>query len=108
MEKDKVKDGTAYTVGNFRGAKNWDYRIIKSKPILYSHFVQEEPHFSIHEVYYNELEEVVSYTAHSVSPYGDTYDELERDLELFLSAKDKPILDEEELLKSFKEKFNTN
>jgi len=65
--------------------KYWNYRVIKDK------------WFAIHEVYYTEDEQPSAYSESEVSPWGETLEELEEDMEHFKQALLRPVLDIEEL-----------
>lgn len=73
----------------------WDYRVIRKK-------LDNEVYFEIHEVYYdNQLPEftadrdrtICGLTEEASSPFGETPEELKKDLEMMIGAFDKPILD---------------
>lgn len=59
----------------------------------------EEDIYAIHEVFYDKKLMPDSWTKDSVGIQGETLKELQEDFERFRKAFEKPILDEEELLK---------
>lgn len=67
----------------------WNHRVIKRE-------IRGEVSFGIHEVYYGEDNVPHSYTTEPVEPYGDTLEELEKDLERFKLALKKPVLTKED------------
>ena len=64
----------------------WDYRVIK-------HIDEGEVSYQIHEVYYDEDQVIKSWTENSIKPYGETLEELKKDILMQLQGLDKPILD---------------
>lgn len=66
----------------------WNYRVFEKK-----HEERKEPcsSFDIREVFYQTDGEIYGYTD-SVAPYGETLEELETNLHLFLEALKKPPL----------------
>lgn len=75
----------------------WNHRVLKRtyKPTL----TDRTPHieFGIHEVYYNDKNEIEMWTEDQMAPRGQTLEELAKDLQWFVDALKKPVLDEEEL-----------
>jgi hypothetical protein len=70
----------------------WDYRLM--------HQLRDgEDIFGIHEVYYDEQGNVKNWTINTLGPQGETYEELIEDLSMWMTAFDKPLLDEAELEK---------
>ena len=57
--------------------------------------IGDEYSHGIYEVYFDEHGGIDGWTECQVSPRGDTIKELEDDLQRFLGALDKPILDYE-------------
>lgn len=55
---------------------NWDYRV----------FCEENGDHIIREVYYDENKEILSCTANAVEPWGETLEDLIKDLEAFKAA----------------------
>lgn len=72
----------------------WNYRVIK----------QERPEgmtYAIYEVYYDEQDNIQFLSKDPVSPHGETITELTNDLKYMRQALKMPILDMDELDKSF-------
>jgi hypothetical protein len=68
-------------------ASTWNYRVIRH------HDKKTNVDFhTIHEVYYHgEKPSMVS--ENPMHPFGETVEELKKDMELFMKAFDKPVLD---------------
>lgn len=66
----------------------WNYRVIRKE------HETGDTTFQIHEVYYDESEEIDSWTQNAVEPLGETIGELREDIRYFQSAFRKPILEE--------------
>ena len=64
----------------------WDYRVIK-------HIDEGVVSYQIHEVYYDEDQVIKSWTENSIKPYGETPEELKKDILMQLQGLDKPVLD---------------
>lgn len=64
----------------------WNYRVI--------HKIENGEHtYAIHEVYYNENGEPWNVTVNSTAPLGETLQELLDDLEHYIDAINRPILE---------------
>jgi hypothetical protein len=59
----------------------WNNRVIKRDNKL-----------GIHEVYYSENDEMISWTIDSIIPGGETIEDLKEELQRFMRASKKPIL----------------
>lgn len=70
----------------------WNYRVIHT-------VINDEHFFDIHEVYYDDNGEPKFVTEDSVAPMGNTLDELKEDLQHYLLALSKPILEYDSFLK---------
>ncbi len=76
----------------------WNHRVI-----LWQHGFRDiektKPYFEygIHEVWYNEENEVVLWTEDAVEPFGETLDELKQSIDWMRAACEKPVLIETEL-----------
>ncbi len=55
-----------------------------------------DPYYGIHEVYYDDSGKVEGYTDDAVSPFGETEEELRRDIERMMRAFQHPVLDYDE------------
>ena len=65
---------------------SWNYRIVK-------HDEADEVYFQIHEVYYDEKNDIEAYTEDTVHPCGETKEELISDLKNMLHDAEKyPVL----------------
>ena len=73
---------------------HWTYRIISSP--WPSKLNEESRSFEVHEVYFDETG-IHAVTQKSVSPYGETKEELRADMEKFQEAFNKPVLKMEDL-----------
>jgi hypothetical protein len=60
----------------------WDYRV----------FREEDGTYVIREVYYDTDGAIVACTQDSVEPFGDSLEELARDIEWFKEALTRPVL----------------
>ena len=67
---------------------HWNYRVMRRQ---YKN--DDDPVYTIHEVYYNDNGDVEGHTQDAVYAYGNTAEELKADLELMLLAFDKPVLE---------------
>ena len=68
---------------------HWNYRVLKSD--------DEDASFAIHEVYYDEDNTPLSWSADAIAPYGDTLEELAADLGYMVLALGQPVLNEADL-----------
>ncbi|MEA3285935.1 MAG: hypothetical protein U9Q77_00980 [Candidatus Marinimicrobia bacterium] len=67
----------------------WNYRIIRK------YFEKTDTiSFQIHEVYYDDKDQIEGWTQSSVGPSGETILELREDIEHFMETMQKPILQE--------------
>ena len=64
----------------------WNYRIIKK-------ISQEQPIYTIHEVYYGPDGKIEGWTVEPVLPCGEDVDELREDIFYFLQAFRQPVLE---------------
>ena len=60
------KTGQSIIIG---GDMSWNYRIVE-------HDISDEVYFRIHEVYYDEKDDIEAYTENSVHHFGETREEL--------------------------------
>ena len=68
---------------------SWNYRVIrKTNPHTETYF------YHIHEVYYDDNKKIKSWSTKPMSPYGETPEEIKKDLTWMLLSCDKPILEE--------------
>ena len=69
---------------------SWNYRVIRN-----SSTVNDTTYLSynIHSVYYDKEGEPFAWSKDPQSPFGETLEELENDLERFRKAFEKPILE---------------
>jgi len=65
----------------------WNYRIIRKY-----HKESDTDTFHVHEVYYNDENQIEGWTESACAPMGETLSELKEDIELFLKAFEKPVL----------------
>ncbi|RJP76671.1 MAG: hypothetical protein C4522_17600 [Desulfobacteraceae bacterium] len=68
---------------------HWNHRVIKRH--------DKKVHittFQIHEVYYDDDNKIESWTASPVEPMGESMAELRKDLQYFVEALEKPVLEE--------------
>ncbi len=63
----------------------WNYRVVE-------HTVREEIFYQIHEVYYNDKDEITLMSVDPIAPAGDNRVELKQDIEKMLEATMKPAL----------------
>lgn len=73
----------------------WNYRVFKKKHDNMSGDV--EYIYTIKGTFYNDVDEVNSWTSEPEIPYGRSKDELKEDLERMLKSLEDPVLDEDEL-----------
>ena len=73
---------------------SWNYRVIRKTYILPDDTERES--YAIHEVYYDNLSNAKAVSANALAPLGRTIDELKADLEMYMLALDKPVLDYDE------------
>lgn len=66
----------------------WNYRVVKYDEQANS----QSEYFAIHEVYYNEDGNIVSWTENPIVPCGDTPEGLEISIISMLSAFNKPVI----------------
>jgi hypothetical protein len=65
----------------------WNYRVIESEGV-----------FRIHEVYYNEKNEITAISEDPIAPLGETLEELKGDLKYYQQALKRPVLKKEEIV----------
>jgi hypothetical protein len=70
----------------------WNYRVLKTTDQKTGETI-----YAIHEVYYNDAGRPETCTENSVAPMGESLAELKRDMELYLLALSKPILEYDSL-----------
>ncbi len=68
---------------------HWNYRVLKKH-----HEKTGTTIFQIHEVYYDDKNQIKTWTQSSVGPSGETISELNEDVKHFREAIQKPILQE--------------
>jgi len=69
---------------------HWNHRVIR-KP----QDDEDAPYtFEIHEVFYDDDGYPDGYTENAVAPFGESISELKQDLEWFMRALDKPVLED--------------
>ena len=78
---------------------SWNYRVVKQKIVTGG---EETWSWGIREVYYDAQGKPTSCTAREVEPWGESFEELRRDMEMFNRALELPVLDYDE----FGAKFN--
>lgn len=76
---------------------HWNHRVVRSKFTGQPSESTEEYEYTIREVYYNDMGEIVGITENAMSPYGETPEDLKLQLERMLKACEKDILIEEEI-----------
>ena len=76
----------------------WNYRVIKK-------VTKEEIIYGIYEVYYNDKEEIDSWTTNPTDLSNDTFDGLRDNYLMMAEVFINPILDEQELIKKITEKI---
>ena len=69
----------------------WNHRVIRTR-----HAKTETVAYYIHEVYYQEDGSIAGWTERPVTPVGETVQELRKEIERFLLACYRPILEEKE------------
>lgn len=74
---------------------SWNYRIVKRK------YDNGEKTFAIHEVYYDKKGKIKMWSADPIYVYGGSFKELEKDLDAYIKAFDRPILSYRKLQKKF-------
>lgn len=72
---------------------SWNYRIMKHDINAKEGLVEFPPYYEIHEVHYDEAGKPNGFTENSVSPIGDSTEELKASIHKMLEAFDKPVLD---------------
>lgn len=65
----------------------WNYRVIRK-----NHRKTDSCSYHIHEVYYDDENNIESWTRSPVEPMGETLAELRGDIHFFLKAFQKPVL----------------
>ncbi len=72
----------------------WNYRVVKKTNVSSDgNYVG----FGIHEVYYDDDDVPTSCTEETVEPWGETFEELERDMKRYSESLQKPVLLFEEI-----------
>jgi hypothetical protein len=69
---------------------SWNHRIVRHVGLA------DEIYYTVHEVYYDDDDNIEAWTD-PVHPYGESEDELWRDLLHFVGAFNHPVLNEEDL-----------
>ena len=79
----------------------WNYRVIEkniTNKIDCSEVEYDTTIYEVHEVYYDEDDNITMWSAESISPYGEgCVKDLEVDIKFMLEACSKPILKESDL-----------
>ena len=70
---------------------HWNYRVIRKH-----HSETDSETYHVHEVYYRDDGNIEGWTQESVTPMGETAEELREDIRYFLHAFRRPILEEKE------------
>lgn len=70
----------------------WNYRVIKKPP---QSATQESACFEVHEVFYDENDDIEAWTKDACSPMGETMEELIDDINYFQQALKHPVLMEQ-------------
>ncbi len=68
----------------------WNHRVVR-------HEGDDGPYFQIHGVYYDKDGEPNSITANAVAPFGESPEELKREIQLMLAACGKPVINYEDI-----------
>lgn len=76
---------------------SWNYRIFKKK-------LAGQDVYEMHEVYYDSDGSIRGWTENSITPTGETPEELKQDFSRQLLAFELPILDVDQLVKACSEK----
>jgi hypothetical protein len=71
---------------------SWNYRVMS---------LDGGKSFGIHEVYYDPDNKPKAYTLNSVRPFGESLDELRKDISLMLKAAEKPIMTPQDFPEEF-------
>ena len=69
---------------------HWNYRVMQHYDLEF-----KKNYFEIHEVYYNDVEEVINWGEESSSPFGEDLDSLKSAMKMMSDAFNKPVLDYE-------------
>lgn len=73
---------------------SWNHRVIRRKVELPNG--ESELIFGVHEVYYDKHGKPTALTAEDVAPMGETLEELQDELIMFVEATSKPVLNYED------------
>ncbi len=68
---------------------HWNHRVVKRHDKK-----AKITTFQIHEIYYNDNNEIEGWTESPVEPMGESMAELKKDLQHFFEALEKPVLEE--------------
>ena len=71
----------------------WNNRVIRKR---WRYGETETLSYHIHEVHYQKDGNIIGWTEEPGTPVGETVDELKREIQLYLSACNYPILEERE------------
>jgi len=69
---------------------HWNHRIVRK-------WIDNEPWYSIREVFYNDDNTVYAYTQDAIAPEGESTEILRQTLEWMLKCLDNPVLDQQEI-----------
>ena len=72
----------------------WNHRVFRRYADING---EPEAFYTIHEVYYNEANEIVGYIESEKAPFGNDLEELRWDCRRFLEAVGKPVIDIKDL-----------
>lgn len=70
---------------------SWNYRVLKIKKIWNDY---SEDHYQIHEVYYRTDGSIETWSVEPCAPFGESFAELNSDINMFIRATTAPILEE--------------
>lgn len=70
----------------------WNYRVVRTY-----HQKEEISTFHIHEVYYDDDDKIERWSMDPMDPFGNTFEDIQIDVEHMLEAFTRPVLTEVEL-----------
>lgn len=72
---------------------HWNHRVIRKK---IQNGSEQEDWYGIHEVYYDDDEEIEGVTEKAIAPGGSTLEELKNELQRMIKCLDKGILEDQD------------
>ena len=81
----------------------WNYRVVRTERQTKK---EQYDIYQLYEVYYDDDGKIEGMTENAMQPYGESIEELQKDLQWMMEALREPVLDMKELEKQFEDHIN--